>query len=129
MKIFLLVCLGGALGSGTRYGADLAWRKLAPDVAAAFPWATLTVNVVGCLLIGLGVGWFGREGAPHAEELKALLLVGFCGGLTTFSAFANQTWSMFDRSTGLALANVGASVVLSLGAAWLGLMLAGGRPA
>ncbi|MCC6572504.1 MAG: CrcB family protein [Planctomycetes bacterium] len=128
MKLFLLACLGGAIGSGARYGTDLAFRQWAPALAAAFPWATLVVNVVGCLAIGLGYGWLSREGAPaYADELRVFMLVGICGGLTTFSTFANQTWDLFRTSTGLGLANIAVSVVLSLGAAWLGLFLSGAR--
>lgn len=127
MKLFLLACVGGAIGSGMRYGADVGLRYFAPGVAAAFPWATLSVNVVGCLLMGLGYGWLSRGGANN-DELRVLLLVGVCGGLTTFSTFANQTWDLFSRGAALGLANIAASVVLSLAAAWAGLALTGARP-
>ena len=123
MKLFLLVCLGGALGSGARYGTDLAFKQAAPELAAAFPYATLAVNLVGCLVIGLGYGWLSR-GGYYADEWRALLLVGFCGGLTTFSTFANQTLAL---DTGKGLVNVAASVLGCLFMAWLGLTLSGAR--
>lgn len=123
MKLFLLVCLGGALGSGARYGTDLAFKQAAPELAAAFPYATLCVNLAGCLVIGLGYGWLSRD-SSYVDELRALLLVGFCGGLTTFSTFANQTLAL---DTGKGLLNVAASVLGCLFMAWLGLTLSGAR--
>lgn len=126
MKHFLLVCLGGALGSAVRYAAALGMERLSPRAAAAFPWATLAVNVAGCFAIGLGYGLLERQGLRYASELRALLLIGFCGGLTTFSTFANQTLAL---TSGKALVNVAASVAGSLGAAWLGLLLSGVRTA
>ncbi|HRJ77155.1 MAG: putative fluoride ion transporter CrcB [Planctomycetes bacterium] len=124
MKLFLLVCLGGALGSGARYGVDLAFRAMAPQLAAVFPWATLFVNLAGCFAIGLGYGWLARGDQPLGEELRALLLVGVCGGLTTFSAFANQTLAL---DSGKGMLNVAASVLGSLAMAWAGLALSEGR--
>ncbi|KAA0216199.1 CrcB family protein [bacterium] len=124
MKLFLLVCVGGALGSGIRYGAELALKSVVPACAAAFPWATLLVNLAGCFAIGLGYGWLARDSQPWAEELRALLLVGVCGGLTTFSSFANQTLAL---DSGKGLLNVAASVLGCLAMAWAGLALSGGR--
>ncbi len=123
MKLFLLVCLGGALGSGARYGTDLAFKQAAPNMAAAFPYATLGVNLLGCLAIGLGYGWLAR-GGNSVDEWRALLLVGFCGGLTTFSTFANQTLAL---DTGKGLLNVAASVLGCLFMAWVGLTLSGAK--
>ena len=123
MKLFLLVCLGGALGSGARYGTDLAFKQLAPEMAVAFPYATLAVNLVGCLVIGLGYGWLSRDGS-YVDELRALLLVGFCGGLTTFSTFANQTLAL---NTGKGFINVAVSVLGCLFMAWVGLTVSGAR--
>ncbi|CAG0931552.1 Putative fluoride ion transporter CrcB [Planctomycetaceae bacterium] len=123
MKLFLLVCLGGALGSGARYGTDLAFKNLAPAFAASFPYSTLAVNLLGCLAIGLGYGWLSREGL-YVDELRALLLIGFCGGLTTFSTFANQTLA---EAPGKAMINVAASVVGCLFMAWVGLSVSGAR--
>ena len=126
MKLLLLVCVGGAVGSGLRYGTDRALAHLWPQQAAAFPWATLTVNLVGCFIAGLLYGWLGRDGVRYADELKILLIVGLCGGLTTFSAFALQTVHL---APGRAFANVAASVAGGLLLAWGGAMLTTTSPA
>jgi CrcB protein len=115
VKHLALVCLGGAFGSALRYGTDLLLLRLSPKFADSFPWATLIVNFVGCFAIGLGVGLLSR--AKYGNELQLLLLVGVCGGLTTFSTFANQTVHL---GSGKALLNVAASVVGGLFLAWLG---------
>ncbi|MBO4963699.1 MAG: CrcB family protein, partial [Prevotella sp.] len=75
----LLVAAGGAVGSVCRY-------LLSSVHVASFPWGTLTVNVLGSLLIGLLAGLSGR--GILSPELKLLLVTGFCGGFTTFSTFA-----------------------------------------
>lgn len=123
MKLLLLVCVGGALGSGLRYGTDRAALHFWPQQAAAFPWATLAVNLVGCFVAGLLYGLLGREGIKHAEEFRVLLITGLCGGLTTFSAFTLQT---VQAAPGRALANVAVSVAGGMFLAWSGAMLAGG---
>ena len=124
MKHLALVCLGGAVGASIRYGIDVGLKRLAPNFALAFPWATLIVNFIGCFAIGLGVGFLGREGVKWGTELQLLLLVGVCGSMTTFSTFANQS---LELTPGKAMLNIGASVAGGLFLAWLGLTLAGGR--
>lgn len=120
MKLLLLVCLGGAVGSGLRYGTDRALLHFLPQQAVAFPWATLAVNLVGCFIAGLLYGWLGREGLRYSEELKLLLVTGLCGGLTTFSAFALQTVHL---APGKAFANVAASLAGGMLLAWAGIRL------
>lgn len=106
----LLVALGGAVGATLRF-------VVSSRLDAGVPWGTLAVNVVGSavlgLLVGLGVG----------EHPYALLGVGFCGGLTTYSSFAVQTHRLGRR--GLAYAT--ATIVLAVSAAALG-YLVGARP-
>ena len=126
MKHLVLVCLGGALGASMRYGISLSLERFAPKFATAFPWATLFANFIGCFAIGIGIGLLGREGVKWGAELQLLLLVGVCGSMTTFSAFANQTLTL---SPGKAMLNIGASVAGGLFLAWLGLTLVGGRTA
>jgi fluoride exporter len=126
VKELALVFVGGGLGSSLRFGADWLLKRLWPEQALAFPWATLAVNFIGCFAIGLGVGLLPKETENWGPELRSLLLVGVCGGLTTFSAFANQTLAL---GSGKALINVALSVAGGLALAWLGLTLAGARTA
>ncbi len=113
---FLLVGLGGAIGAMSRYGIG---RILG---ATPFPWATLAVNVVGGLLMGLLAGWLvAREGQ---EPLRLFLGVGILGGFTTFSAFSLETILLAVRGhPGQAIAYVLASVIASVGAVAIGLWL------
>ncbi len=83
LKSFALVGLGGALGSMARYGI----AKIFVDVTSAYPLATGITNVIGCFLIGLLVG-FAERNEWLQGNLLLLLSTGFCGGFTTFSAFA-----------------------------------------
>lgn len=89
MQNVLMVFLGGGLGSIIRYGAAvMAGRTL----GTAFPWGTLAVNLAGCLLAGIFIGAGERSGViPHAARL--FILVGFLGGLTTFSTYGLETWN------------------------------------
>ena len=121
MKI-LLVAIGSALGGVLRY--------LVPCVFAAhkgFPWATLTVNVVGSLLIGLLSGLLARHGGASAESIRAFAVVGFCGGFTTFSTFSNETFRMLENNQWFpAAAYVGISVLAGLAAVFVGCWLSKG---
>lgn len=83
IKEVLLVALGGGVGSALRYMVSVWTRKAA---TADFPWATFIVNILGCLLIGLLIAWLGKQ--QGSQQLRLLLITGFCGGYTTFSAFA-----------------------------------------
>lgn len=121
MKMLLAVALGGALGSVGRY---LVVVHMARWLGVAFPWGTLTVNVVGGLAIGLlaeamVLKW------PVPPELRGFLIVGILGGFTTFSAFSLDVIALAQNgAVAAAFAYVTASVVLSVAAAFLGLMLA-----
>lgn len=122
MTQLLLVAMGGAAGAAARYGVGvLAGRWL----GQAWPWATLGVNLLGGLLMGLLVGWLALRGGADQERLRLLLGVGVLGGFTTFSAFSLEVALMLERrawaSAGL---YVSASVVLSVAALFAGLMLA-----
>ena len=121
MKI-LLVAIGSALGGVLRY--------LVPCLFAAhkgFPWATLTVNVVGSLLIGLLSGLLARHGGASAESIRAFAVVGFCGGFTTFSTVSNESFWMLGGGQWLsAAAYVGISVLAGLVAVFLGYWLSKG---
>jgi CrcB protein len=108
----LLVAVGGAAGSVLRYWMSGVAQRSAPVTGAwsVFPLGTLTVNVVGCLIIG-AIAEVGERHGPLSSETRALLIVGFLGGFTTFSAFANETVAVW-RSGAVVVAAV--NVVLSV---------------
>ena len=112
-----VVTVGASAGALARWGAGL-WLNAS---WAGFPLGTLLVNVIGGLLIGMSLEWFGRM--PD-EMLRLLLVTGFLGGLTTFSAFSGESLAMLQRGAwGLALAHGGAHVFGALVAAAVGLRL------
>lgn len=115
----LNVALGGAIGAAGRYQLGRAVSHLAgPN--AVFPWPTLAANVLGCLAMGVLVGWLAREGG--SESTRLLLGVGLLGGFTTFSAFGLEMLLLVERgSPGLALAYAAISVAAGFAAVWLGL--------
>ena len=93
----LHVALGGAIGSVLRYQAGrwMTWW-LGPQAVTVFPWATLGVNALGSLLMGLLAGWLARQG-QGSDELRLLLGVGVLGGFTTFSAFSLELVVLMQR--------------------------------
>jgi CrcB protein len=138
------VAVGGALGALLRYGAGLGAARW---MGTQFPYGILAVNLVGCLLIGLLAGMVeGREtrlslaleAAHESERLAHMLrndsllklvrlglMIGFLGGLTTFSSFGLDTLKLVEaRRFEVALANVGGNVLFGLVAVWAGLWLA-----
>lgn len=114
----LAVAVGAALGALVRWQAGVLFNAR----WAGFPLGTLAVNLVGGLLIGMALAWFGRH---PSELLKLLLVTGFLGGLTTFSAFSGESLALLQRGDfGLAAAHTLAHVLGALGAAWAGMRLA-----
>jgi len=110
----LWIALGGALGSALR-------ALVGHLVQTRFPWGTLLVNVAGSLLIGWLMARLGALEPPQAARVQASLVVGFCGGFTTFSTFSWQTLDQMLRGQwGVAAANILLSVTLCLVAVWLG---------
>ena len=120
----LYVALGGALGAWLRYLTAMAWsRAIGPAAAAAFPWATLSVNAVGSLLMGLLTGWLLRHG-DQGEGWRLLLGVGVLGGFTTFSAFSLDLVQMIERGQlGSALVYSAVSLAVGVAALFAGLAL------
>jgi fluoride exporter len=110
----------GAVGTLARYGvAGVVQRAL----GGAFPWGTLVVNAVGCLLFGL-VWALAEERMVISGETRAILLVGFMGAFTTFSTFAFETSAMLrDAEWSFALANVLSQNVLGIACFFAGLAL------
>ena len=116
-KLFY-VGLGGFLGSVLRYLVSLAVDS-GPD-PRLMPWATIIVNVAGCLAIGLLAGWSEGRGVL-GDGLALFVMVGLLGGFTTFSAFGLQTAELVRGGyAGRAALNVAAQVVPGLAAVWLG---------
>jgi fluoride exporter len=113
--------LGGGLGAGGRHLVSMATLRY---FGPGFPIGTLTVNVVGSLIMGLFIGWLVKHEAAHLQSLRYFLATGFLGGFTTFSAFSLDTSVLWERGdTHLALTYVLASVFLSIGAVFAGLMI------
>lgn len=122
LKNILLVALGGAAGSVARY---LLSKAIQDTAATAFPWGTMAVNVAGCLLIGLFYGLASGDGTRLGADLKLMLTVGFCGGFTTFSTFANESLTLAKTGDALlSAAYIGLSVALGMLAVMAGAQLA-----
>ena len=97
MASSLYVALGGGIGAWLRYIVGRAWTlAIGPVAASAFPWATLSVNLIGSFAMGLLAGWLARFGT-YGEGWRLLLGVGVLGGFTTFSAFSLELAGMAQR--------------------------------
>lgn len=120
----LAVATGGALGAWLRHQTSrLFLSAVGPASASAFPWATLTVNVLGSAAMGLLVGWLARHGGG-GEPWRLLLGVGVLGGFTTFSSFALEFAVFVERGAlGLAASYVALSLVAGFAALFGGLWL------
>ena len=120
----LNVALGGATGAVLRYQSGRALTGwLGPQTVTAFPWATLTVNVVGSLAMGMLAGWLARHGGENSEQWRLLVGVGLLGGFTTFSAFSLELMLLIERGqSGLALTYALVSVLAGLIGLYVGLI-------
>lgn len=122
----LLVGAGGAIGAMARYGVSLAVGRA---WGVGFPLATLLINIVGSLAMGLLVGWFARMLPSWAVEGRLFLAIGVLGGFTTFSSFSLDVVALIERgeiAQGAAYAAL--SVVVSVAALYLGLLMTRGLP-
>lgn len=119
MEITIWIAIGSALGGVGRY-----WLSglVANAFGGTFPWGTLVVNVIGSFVIGLIAAMTLTEGRMFASTVsRQFLMVGICGGFTTFSSFSLQTLNLVSDGQWLyAGANIVGSVVLCLVAVWLG---------
>lgn len=119
MITYLWVALGGALGSVARFGCS---SLITNWFGQTFPVGTLVVNVTGSLVIGIFAALTGPDGRVLVPgDVRQFVMIGLCGGYTTFSAFSLQTLALVqDGEYVRAGSNVVGSVVLCLGAVWLG---------
>ena len=118
LKNIFLVGVGGLTGSVGRYLCVLAVSRLWPD--GIFPWGTLAVNVIGCLLIGF-LGGLGATRQLFAENGRLFLFTGILGGFTTFSAVGLETFYLMRTSEWiLALGNIFLQLILGISAVALG---------
>lgn len=119
-----LVAIGGGFGSWLRYlVGGLTSSLIGPSRASDFPWATLSVNVLGSFAMGLLVGWMARYG-QGGQDLRLLLGVGLLGGFTTFSTFALEFALFIERGAiASAMGYVGLSLLAGFAGLFLGLML------
>jgi CrcB protein len=117
-SVLAVISLGGALGAVARYGIGVAF----PVTSPGFPWPTLLINVVGCLLIGV-LMVFVTEVWTDRPLARPFLGVGVLGGFTTFSTYVVDIQRLVRADAiGTALAYLGATLVLALVATWLGLV-------
>ena len=115
----ILVAVGSALGGVLRYLVSIGLAA-----QRGFPWATLSVNVVGSFLIGFLSGLIARYCGGNGESVRLFAVVGFCGGFTTFSTFSNETFRLIEGSQWLSAAvYVGVSVLAGLAAVFLGYLV------
>jgi CrcB protein len=114
-----LIFLGGGIGSALRYLVSGWMQRAARGPMETFPVGTLSVNVIGCLLIGLLAALF-SEPRIVREETRSFLLIGILGGFTTFSTFGYETIRLIeDRQWSWAIANIAITNVACLCAVWI----------
>lgn len=120
IKTIIYIGAGSCIGGVARY---LLSRWVDGFASGAFPWATFTVNLIGCLAIGLIYGLLDR-GFCLSPEMKAFLTVGLCGGFTTFSTFVHENYLLFNSSQSLtltlyAIASFAAGLLLAHAGHWI----------
>jgi CrcB protein len=121
MERFLLICLGGAVGTGARY---LLSGWVLTTTGSTFPWGTLAVNVVGSFLIGI-IMHLAMVTQAIPPTARIVLTTGIMGGFTTYSTFNYETLQFFQSgAVGRGIANIGLMIFSCLAAGLAGLMLA-----
>ncbi|MBL6761316.1 MAG: fluoride efflux transporter CrcB [PS1 clade bacterium] len=116
-QAIIWVAFGGALGAVARYATGLLLKT-----TSGFPWATLSVNIFGSLLMGVMIGWLSRQSTPN-EALRLFLAVGILGGFTTFSTFSMDLFQLIEKRDMAAMAlYLGGSLFGGVAAFILGFM-------
>jgi fluoride exporter len=120
MNNLIIVFIGGGLGSLARYGIG----KTLSGWPSIFPFGTLTANILACLILGTFSGWAIFRSADVVATSRLFVVVGFCGGFSTFSSFSNETIQLFlnDRWVEAAL-NIIVSIIACLAATFFGMWL------
>ncbi len=120
MVRFLLICLGGAVGTAARYGVQV-WARAA--LGPAFPWGTLAVNLIGSFLIAV-IMTVGLEAEAMSVTTRMTLVTGVMGGFTTYSSFNNETVTYLEAGLpARAALNVAVTVAVCLAAGFAGVRL------
>jgi CrcB protein len=118
MKSFLFVFLGGGLGSMARYAVSLGVLAVGP---VRFPWATLLANILACVVMALFL-LYAKRWDMSDEMYRLLILVGFCGGFSTFSTFSLENHALLKAGQyGFLGLNISISVVLCMAVFWYAL--------
>lgn len=118
MKKLLFIALGGGMGALGRYGLSKFVYRF---TGVIFPWGTMTVNMIGCFLIGFCYDLFDRS--LFSAEIKSMVTIGFLGAFTTFSTYSLETVNLFrDGEIKLGMGNVLMSNVLGIIAVMLGVV-------
>ena len=116
LKTLLLVFAGGGIGSIIRF---LLSSFIAP-YSSKFPYSTLIVNIVSCVLLGMLIGWSSKHFL--SDDMKLFLMVGICGGFSTFSTFSAESYQLFNTGAIInAFIYMGASFIICLIAIYLGM--------
>jgi fluoride exporter len=116
LKTALLIGLGGFLGSLLRYGFNVLCKSF------ALPVSTFLVNIIGCLIIGFIVAIASKN--AMSDDLKFFITTGFCGGFTTFSAFAFENQKMIAEGNYItALGYIGISLILGIVMVYIGFLI------
>lgn len=120
MQTIIFIALGGALGAVLRYAVANGVHAL---IGRGFPYGTLTVNVLGSLMMGAMYIFF-IERVSNNLSLRVMIITGFLGAFTTFSTFSIETFNLLENGEAFkALTNILVSVVLCLLAAWIGVVI------
>lgn len=120
IKEAFIIGAGGAVGSVLRYYSG---QFISKNYPSQIPLGTLIVNLLGCLLIGILLGYFAKN-QGLSNEWKLLLITGFCGGYTTFSTFAAENITLIqNQQVSQAILYIGLSVLLGLTAVYFGIMI------